>query len=131
MANRRAPDPDAVRRAVEAVAEWLRDEAAPAPDRAVLGEAVRLTARSLAAAAPGSSVEVRVPPFVAVQCISGPRHTRGTPPNVVETDARTWLLLVGGLLGFDAAAEAGGVTVSGARAGDIGTWFPLVRIPSE
>ena len=126
MVSRRPPDPNAVRRAVEAVAEWLRDETAPAPDRSALGEAVRLTARALAAVAPGSSVEVRVPPFVAVQCISGPRHTRGTPPNVVETDARTWLLLATGLVAFDSAADGGRLTASGSRASDIATWFPLV-----
>lgn len=131
MAARRAPDPVTVRAAVAAVADWLRDDAAPAPDRSALADAVRLTARALAAAAPGSSVEVRVAPFVAVQCISGPRHTRGTPPNVVETDARTWLLLTTGLVGFDAAARDGRLTVSGSRAGDIATWFPLVTLPVD
>ncbi len=109
-----------------AVSNWLRDETAPAPDRAVLARAVRLTARSLAAAAPGSSVEVRIPPFVAVQCISGPRHTRGTPPNVVETDARMWLLLVTGLVGVDEAVAAGWVQQSGARAAEIGQLLPLL-----
>jgi len=128
MASRRPPDPDAVRRVVEAVAEWLRDDTAPAPERSVLGDAVRLTARALAAVAPGSGVEVRIPPFVAVQCISGPRHTRGTPPNVVETDGRTWLLVATGLLAFDDAAEGGRLTVSGARAREIATWFPLVSL---
>lgn len=128
MASRRAPDPAAVRRAVEEIAEWLRDESAPAPERSALGEAVRSTARALAASAPGSSVEVRIPPFVAVQCISGPRHTRGTPPNVVESDARTWLLLATGLLEFNAAVDRGRLTVSGARAGDIAMWFPLVSL---
>ena len=131
MVSRRPPDPNSVRRAVEAVAEWLRDETAPAPDHSTLGEAVRLTARALAAAAPGSSVEVRVPPFVAVQCISGPRHTRGTPPNVVETDARTWLLLATGLMAFDSAADGGRLTASGSRAGDISTWFPLFGLCSD
>lgn len=131
MVSRRPPDPNAVRRAVEAVAEWLRDETAPEPDRSALGEAVRLTARALAASAPGSSVEVRVPPFVAVQCISGPRHTRGTPPNVVETDARTWLLLATGLSTFDGAAGSGRMAASGARAGDISAWFPLVSLRCE
>jgi hypothetical protein len=130
MADRRPPDPDAVRHAVQAVADWLCDETVPAPDRAALGEAVRLTARALAAAAPGASVEVRVPPFVAVQCISGPRHTRGTPPNVVETDPRTWLLLVTGLTPFAAAADGGSLTASGSRASDIATWFPLVTLPA-
>ena len=131
MASRRPPDPGTVRRAVEAVADWLRDETATGPDRSALGEAVRVTARALAAAAPGSSVEVRVPPFVAVQCISGLRHTRGTPPNVVETDPRTWLLLATGLIAFGAAAEGGLLTVSGSRAGDIAMWFPLVTLGSQ
>ena len=66
-----------------------------------------MTARTLAATAPGASVEVRVPPFVAVQCISGPRHTRGNPPNVVETDPRTWLLLAAGLRTVADAAAGG------------------------
>ena len=70
------PDPTEVAEAVEAVAAWLQDENAPAPERGALARAVRLTARALAAAAPGSSVEIRIPPFVAVQCISGPPHTR-------------------------------------------------------
>ena len=130
MVRSRPPDPGAVRRAVEAVAEWLHDETAPAPDRATLGEAVRLTARALAAAAPGSTVEVRIPPFVAVQCIPGPRHTRGTPPNVVETDPRTWLLLASGLLAFDVASGDGRLTASGSRAGDIVNCFPLVSVHS-
>ncbi|BBY64688.1 hypothetical protein MHEL_29310 [Mycolicibacterium helvum] len=114
--------------AVRAVAPWLHDENAAAPDRAAIGVAVRLTARTLAGLAPGASVEVRIPPFVAVQCISGPRHTRGTPPNVVETDPRTWLLLVTGLLGIDAAADRGALRLSGSRAGEIAAWLPLVTI---
>ena len=119
-------DPHATRDAVAAVAQWLHDDTAPPPGRAALGAAVRLTARTLAATAPGASVEVRVPPFVAVQCISGPRHTRGTPPNVVETDPRTWLLLVTGLRQLADEAAAGRVSMSGSRAGEIETWFPLV-----
>src|SRR6185312_16134922 len=98
MAARRNTDPAKTRAAVSAVGEWLRDDSLPEPARAELGEAVRLTARTLAAIAPGASVEVRVPPFVAVQCVSGPEHRRGNPPNVVETDPRTWLLLATGLL---------------------------------
>jgi len=124
MASRPA-DPAQVRNAVAAVAEWLRDDAAAVPERAVLARAVRLTARALAAAAPGSSVEVRIPPFVAVQCVSGPRHSRGTPPNVVETDARTWLMLVTGRLDLDAAVAAGLVQMSGARAVEVGRHLPL------
>src|SRR5689334_15200842 len=100
MAARDSADPAKTREAVLAVADWLRDGTHREPDRGTLGTAVRLTARTLAALAPGASVEVRIPPFVAVQCISGPRHTRGTPPNVVQADPRTWLLLATGLLGL-------------------------------
>lgn len=118
-------DRQAVRDAVAAVETWLRDPATPTPDRATLAAAVRLSARALAAEAPGASVEVRIPPFVAVQCISGPRHTRGTPPNVVETDPRTWLLLVTGRSSFDEAVTGGELKASGARAVEIARWFPL------
>src|SRR5215470_15192101 len=128
MAARRSTDPAKTRAAVSAVAEWLRDVTLPEPTRAELGEAVRLTARTLAAIAPGASVEVRVPPFVAVQCISGPEHRRGNPPNVVETDPRTWLLLVTGLLDIADAAANGALQLSGARAGEIGQWLPLVAV---
>jgi hypothetical protein len=93
-----------------------------------LAAAVRLTARTLAEQAPGASVEVRVPPFVAVQCISGPRHTRGTPPNVVEADPRTWLLLATGLLDVTDASATGALRLSGSRAGEIQAWLPLVRL---
>ncbi|GAB2654151.1 sterol carrier family protein [Nocardia goodfellowii] len=110
-----------------AVTPWLVDETQAAPPRAALAAAVRTTARTLAAAAPGHSVEVRVPPFVAVQCIEGPRHTRGTPPNVVETDPRTWLLLATGLLDFAAAADAGAVTASGSRAAEVAHWLPIAK----
>ncbi|WP_024441889.1 sterol carrier family protein [Mycobacterium sp. UM_WGJ] len=121
-------DPATTRAAVLALAAWLRDETVPAPDRAELAAAVRLTARTLAELAPGASVEVRIPPFVAVQCISGPRHTRGTPPNVVETDPRSWLLLAAGLLETSAATAAGKLRLSGARAAEIADWLPLVKL---
>ncbi|MCV7260963.1 sterol carrier family protein [Mycobacterium shimoidei] len=128
MAPRRKADPAQTRAAVLAIAEWLRDDTQPVPERADLAAAVRLTARTLAEHAPGASVEVRIPPFVAVQCISGPRHTRGTPPNVVETDPRTWLLLATGLLQLAEAQAGGAVALSGSRAGEIGAWLPLVRL---
>ena len=124
----RRADPQALRDAITAVWSWLCDEASPAPDRTALAGAVRLTARALAALAPGASVEVRIPPFVAVQCISGPRHTRGTPPNVVETDPRTWLLLATGLRGFADATTDGTLRLSGSRAGEIESLFPLASI---
>lgn len=128
MPARRTADPAATLAAVRAVERWLRDDRADTPDRAAIAAAVRLTARTLATLAPGASVEVRVPPFVAVQCISGPRHTRGTPPNVVETDPRTWLRLVSGLLGVDDAARDGALRLSGSRAGEVGGWLPLVSL---
>ncbi|BBY05758.1 sterol carrier family protein [Mycobacterium noviomagense] len=130
MTARHSTDPATTRRAVLALADWLRDDTRPAPDRADLAAAVRLTARTLAAQAPGASVEVRIPPFVAVQCIPGPRHTRGTPPNVVETDPRTWLLLATGMLQVAAAKAAGTLQLSGSRAGEIERWLPVVSLPS-
>ncbi|MCV7377619.1 hypothetical protein BST11_03065 [Mycobacterium alsense] len=128
MPARRSADPAKTRQAVLAVVDWLRDASRPPPERNALATAVRLTARTLAAVAPGASVEVRVPPFAAVQCISGPRHTRGTPPNVVEADPRTWLLLVTGLAPLEEARAGGTLTLSGSRAGEIGHWLPLVDI---
>lgn len=128
MAARQKADPAKTRQAVLAVGDWLRDESRPAPDRESLGAAVRLTARALAAVAPGASVEVRIPPFAAVQCIAGPRHTRGTPPNVVETDPRTWLLLAGGMLSFQEAKHAGALSLSGSRAGEIEHCLPLFDV---
>lgn len=129
MAGRNVVDPAQVRAAVLGVGEWLRNSDVAAPGRAEIAAAVKGTARALAGSAPGHSVEVRVPPFVAVQCIEGPRHTRGNPPNVVETDARTWLLLATGLLGFEEAVRAGVVSASGTRAGEIAGWLPIVPLP--
>lgn len=128
MAARQNADPAKTRDAVRAVEGWLRDDTQPSPGRAELAAAVRLTARTLAAEAPGASVEVRIPPFVAVQCISGPRHTRGTPPNVVETDPRTWLLLATGLLKVADAAASGALRLSGSRAGEVAGRLPVVRL---
>ena len=120
-------DPATLRAALDAVAAWLDDPDHDMPPRAALAAAVRLSARTLEQVSPGHSVEVRVPPFVAVQCIAGPRHTRGSPPNVVETDPRTWLLLATGRLDFDRAVADGRVTESGSRAGEVARWLPLGR----
>ena len=128
MAARQQADPQKTRDAVRAVEGWLRDDTQPSPSRTELAAAVRLTARTLAAEAPGASVEVRIPPFVAVQCISGPRHTRGTPPNVVEADPRTWLLLATGLLRVADASATGVLRLSGSRAGEVAGWLPLMRL---
>ncbi|MFT3899110.1 MAG: sterol carrier family protein [Gordonia sp. (in: high G+C Gram-positive bacteria)] len=121
-------DPAQCRAAVEAVAAWLADDTVDAPPRPSLATAVRLTARTLPQLAPGNSVEVRVPPFVAVQCIEGPRHTRGTPPNVVETDPRTWLLLATGLTSLDEALAAGTIDVSGSRADEVADLLPITPL---
>jgi hypothetical protein len=85
---------------------------------------VKTTARWLAQQVPGRSVELRVPPHVAVQLVPGPRHTRGTPPNVIETDAATWLRLATGTLTWADALAEGTVAASGNRA-DLGPHLPL------
>jgi hypothetical protein len=121
MPSRRRTTPAAGAAALDA---W---RAAPdGVDRAILGTAVRYTLDELGARAPGRSVEVRVPPFGAVQCVEGPRHTRGTPPNVVECDADTWLRLATGDLVWDAALAGGRLRVSGTRA-HLEALLPLVR----
>ncbi|MET7990139.1 MULTISPECIES: sterol carrier family protein [unclassified Amycolatopsis] len=126
MASSRSVDPAELRAAVLAVSGWLRGDG-PDPARPELAAAVRLSLKALAADAPGRSVEVRVPPFAAVQCVEGPRHTRGTPPNVIETDPRTWLELATGLLDWPSALDAARVTASGSRA-DLSHWLPVVRL---
>jgi hypothetical protein len=119
-----APIPaEQLRATVDPVRAWLAGEAEQ-PPRAVVGAAVKTSARWLAQQVPGRSVELRVPPHVAVQCIEGPRHTRGTPPNVVETDAATWLRLATGQQTWADALAEGKVTASGNRA-DLGAHLPL------
>jgi hypothetical protein len=119
-----APIPaEELRAVVEAVRPWLAGEA-DQPPRSVVGAAVKTTARWLAQQVPGRSVELRVPPHVAVQCVEGPRHTRGTPPNVIETDAATWLRLATGATTWDDAVAAGHVVASGNRA-DLSALLPL------
>ena len=105
------------------VSAWLAG--GPAPARSVLRDAVKESLAAVAAAAPGRSVEVRVPPYGAVQCVEGPRHGRGNPPNVVEADARTWLGLVAGTVSWDEAVGSGRLSASGNRAGDIARLLPL------
>ncbi|WP_406077736.1 sterol carrier family protein [Micromonospora sp. NBC_00858] len=94
------------------------------PERPVLREAVRSLLAVLAERAPGRSVEVRVPPYGAVQCVPGPRHTRGNPPNVVEMAPDTWLALATGRIGWTEAVTDGRVQVSGVRA-DLSAYLPL------
>ncbi|MFD9000799.1 sterol carrier family protein [Streptomyces sp. NPDC059582] len=94
-------------------------------DRQALAACTRLLADALAVKAPGGSTEVRVPPFAVVQCVEGPRHTRGTPPNVVETDPLTWVRLATGRLEWRTAIEEALVGASGERA-DLGALLPLL-----
>ncbi|RFD25438.1 hypothetical protein MUBE_10240 [Mycobacterium uberis] len=128
MAARDRADPAKTRRAVLVIADWLEDKTRPVPDRDAVATAVRLTARILSTLAPGASVEVRIPPYVAVQCVSGPSCPRGKPLNVVETDPRTWLLIATGLMKLAEAAAAGALHMSGSRAGDIEAWLPVVNL---
>ncbi len=100
-----------------------------AADRDVTATAVRYTLEELAAVAPGRTVEVRVPPYGAAQCVEGPVHRRGTPPNVIETDAATWLALATGELSWQAAVDSALVRASGQRAHLEGL-LPLVALDS-
>ncbi len=99
--------------------------AAPALPREALRRAVRALLDALVELAPGHSVEVRVPPFAAVQCVEGPRHTRGTPPNVVEADPMTWIRLACGRVPWKESVADGAVRASGERA-DLSTYLPLL-----
>jgi hypothetical protein len=122
---RRRTDPDAGAAAAARAVEDLRAGVEPARDDLRTG--VRFALEELAARAPGRSVEVRVAPYAVVQCIAGPRHTRGTPPNVVETDAATWLLLAAGDMGWADACRRGAVLASGERS-DLAGWMPLLAV---
>ncbi|TXS36762.1 maleylpyruvate isomerase family mycothiol-dependent enzyme [Streptomyces sp. OR43] len=94
-------------------------------DRQALAACTRLLADALAEKAPGGSVEVRVPPFAVVQCVQGPRHTRGTPPNVVETEALTWIRLATGRTQWVRELDEAKVSASGERA-DLSALLPLM-----
>ncbi|MBL7487800.1 maleylpyruvate isomerase N-terminal domain-containing protein [Frankia sp. AgB1.9] len=112
-----------VTRCVEGVVHGLDLGFTPARD------ALRIVTRALvdllAARAPGRSVEVRVPPFAAVQVVEGPRHTRGTPPNVVEADPVAFVEVAAGRLDWATALAGGRITASGDRA-DLRPWLPLL-----
>jgi hypothetical protein len=87
-------------------------------------EQVKSTLNALCVKAPGRAIEVRVPPYAAVQCGEGPTHTRGTPPNTIEMDAQTWLALASGELTWNQAVDSGAVLASGLRA-DLAQFLPL------
>ena len=85
---------------------------------------VKATLAELVKRAPGRAIEVRIPPYAAVQCGEGPTHTRGTPPNVIEMDADTWLALANGELNWNDAVDSGKVSATGARA-DLSEYLPI------
>ena len=118
----RRRDPVEVQAAVTQVLAAAADGRAPA--RPALALAVRALAERLAATAPGRHVEARVPPYAAVQCVEGPRHTRGTPPNVVEADPVAFVQLCTGRLSWPDAVADGRVRTWGDRA-DLSPWLPL------
>jgi len=119
MPPRRRTDPGRGREALARVLEAHTMEPADVRD------AVRFLLEELAARAPGRTVEVRVPPHGAVQCVEGPRHTRGTPSNVVEIDPMTWIALATGRVEWADAVAEGHVRASGTRA-DLSAFLPLV-----
>ncbi|HEX3828096.1 MAG TPA: sterol carrier family protein [Sporichthyaceae bacterium] len=120
MAPRRRTDPVL---GAAAVAAWTADP--DGVDAATVATAVRFTLEELTARHPGRAVEVRVPPYGATQCLDGPAHTRGTPPNVVEAEAPTWLGLVTGTARWAEEAASGRVRCSGGRS-DLSAVLPLV-----
>ena len=116
------PDPEMNPRLKAAVLAAL--DAGTDPQRESLRVSVVYLLGVLATQAPGRAVEVRVPPYAAVQCVEGPRHTRGTPPNVVETDPATWVRLAAGRMSWAQAVSGGLVRASGPRA-DLSGYLPL------
>ena len=119
-------DPGALGRACAlAVTSALRAGAQPVPE--ALRAATRFLLDLLASGAPGRAVEIRVPPYAAVQAIGGPRHTRGTPPNVVEMDPVTWVRLATGLMPWADAVSGGLVQASGVRA-DLTSYLPVLKV---
>ena len=117
----RKPDPDGAAN-VAVVAAAL--DSGTEPERGALRSAARFLLHELERVSPGRSVEIRVVPVAAVQAVAGPRHTRGTPPNVVETDPLTWFKLATGRVGWDEALRTGSVLASGARS-DLSAYLPL------
>ena len=87
-------------------------------------EEVKATLAELVRRAPGRAIEVRIPPYAAVQCGEGPTHTRGTPANVIEMDAKTWLSLAYGEISWQAAMDSGAILASGVRA-DLSEYLPI------
>ncbi|MFJ8624315.1 sterol carrier family protein [Kitasatospora sp. NPDC093550] len=94
-------------------------------DRQALAAVSRMLADAFADRAPGGAVELRIPPYAVVQAVEGPRHTRGTPPNVVETDPLTWIRLATGRTAWAAAVDAAALSASGERS-DLSGYLPVL-----
>jgi len=114
-----------VTRVIEAVVHGLDLPEPVAPDKAALRLTAQALADTIAARHPGRTVELRVPPYAAVQCVAGPVHTRGTPGNVVEIDPVAWVELAAGRSAWADEVAAGRVSASGNRA-DLSPILPLV-----
>ncbi|MGY6497358.1 MAG: sterol carrier family protein [Microcella sp.] len=121
MARTRIPDSEGEAALTDALADLETAE------RASLATASRYLLQLLADAHAGRSVELRIPPFGAAQIVEGPRHTRGTPPNVVETDARTLIALAAGTLAWGDAVRDARIHASGARS-DLSALFPIAQV---
>jgi hypothetical protein len=123
MARRRIKHDEGVD-AINAVIQATKDSSPLSETNPSFVTAVRYLLEELAETAPGNSVEVRVPPLGATQCIEGPRHTRGTPPNVVEISPKVWFDLALGYTSWDSAVQDHLVSSSGVRA-SLGEVLPL------
>lgn len=126
MSEREPTDGDVDEDLAHCLAEY---QAGRTPERIVEKAAVKATLAVLADRAPGHSVEVRVPPYAAIQVVEGVRHRRGTPPALVECDARTWLLLAAGRLAWRDAIASGALRASGERS-DLSALLPLAAAAS-
>lgn len=122
LSHRDAMDPALAQQLETCLVAYAMDRT---PDQAIERAAVKSTLDLLKAAAPGKSVEVRIPPYAAVQVIEGVKHRRGTPSAVVESDARTWLRVAAGQLAWADAVKSGKLTASGERS-DLSGYLPLV-----
>ena len=120
MARRRINHTDGV-----AAIAAVRLSGLESADESQLATACRYLLEELAERAPGNSVEVRVPPYGATQCIEGPRHTRGTPPNTVEMNPDVWFSLATGQISWQQALAEAKVLASGTRA-DLSEVLPLL-----
>ena len=115
MSRRRIKHDDGID-AINAVIRAKKQANELKPTDPLFATAVRYLLEELAEVAPGNSVEVRVPPLGATQCIEGPRHTRGTPPNVVELSPKVWFDLALGNLSWESALTEHQISSSGVRA---------------